>query len=72
MSRGCQPGPLVADLAEDGAACHFPKGWVTDPGMKALKESETVLNCDTFAGFALEAKHGDMQRPPWVKTTVFR
>ncbi|MBK9154755.1 MAG: hypothetical protein IPM25_11165 [Chloracidobacterium sp.] len=43
---------------------HFPKGWVTDPGMKALKESETVLNCDTFAGFALEAKHGDMQRPP--------
>jgi hypothetical protein len=45
---------------------------VTDPGMLALKETQTILNCDTFAGFALEAKNGEMQRPPWIKTTVFR
>lgn len=57
---------------QDGANGHFAKGWVTDPGMKALREDKTILNCDTFAGFALECKHGDMQRPPWVKTTVFR
>ena len=59
-------------VARDGAQGHFAKGWVTDPGMLALKEDKTVLNCDTFAGFALEAKNGDMQRPPWVRSTVFR
>ncbi|HTH37115.1 MAG TPA: hypothetical protein VL572_04075, partial [Pyrinomonadaceae bacterium] len=57
---------------KDGANGHFAKGWVTDPGMQALKEDKTILNCDTFAGFALEAKNGEMQRPSWVKTTVFR
>ena len=57
---------------QDGANGHFGKGWVTDPGMIALRETETILNCDTFAGFALECKNGDMQRPPWVKTSVFR
>ena len=57
---------------QDGANGHFAKGWVTDPGMQALKEDKTILNCDTFAGFALEAKNGEMQGPSWVKTTVFR
>lgn len=59
-------------VAQDGTQGHFAKGWVTDEGMQKLKETETINNCDTFAGFALECKHGDMQRPPWVKTTVFR
>ena len=57
---------------QTGTNGHFAKGWVTDPGMQALKEDKTILNCDTFAGFALEAKNGEMQRPPWIKTTVFR
>lgn len=59
-------------IDQDGANGHFAKGWVTDPGMLALKEDKTILNCDTFAGFALEAKNGEMQRPPWVKSSVFR
>lgn len=57
---------------QDGANGHFAKGWVTDPKMLALRETQTILNCDTFAGFALEAKNGDMERPPWIKTSVFR
>ena len=57
---------------QDGANGHFAKGWVTDPGMQALKETQTILNCDTFAGFALEAKNGEMQRPSYIKSTVFR
>jgi hypothetical protein len=59
-------------VAQDGSQGHFAKGWVTDKDMKELKEDKTILNCDTFAGFALEAKNGEMQRPSWVKTTVFR
>lgn len=59
-------------VGQDGTQGHFAKGWVTDPGMQALKEDKTILNCDTFSGFALEAKNGEMQRPPWVKSTVFR
>lgn len=51
---------------------HFAKGWVTDPGMKALLPSQRIYNCDTFAGFALEAKNGIMERPSWVKSSVFR
>lgn len=57
---------------QDGTQGHFAKGWVTDDGMKKLTETQTINNCDTFAGFALEAKNGDMPRPPWVKSTVFR
>ncbi|NOT49037.1 MAG: hypothetical protein HOP17_14955 [Acidobacteria bacterium] len=59
-------------VAKDGTQGHFAKGWVTDPGMQALRETETVNNCDTFAGFALEAKNGEMERPPWIKSDVFR
>ncbi len=59
-------------VAQDGTSGHFAKGWVTDPGMQALRETATINNCDSFAGFALEAKNGEMQRPPWVKSTVFR
>jgi len=57
---------------QDGTNGHFAKGWVTDPGMEQLKETQTIQNCDTFAGFALEARNGEMQRPPWIRTTVFR
>lgn len=59
-------------VAKDGTQGHFGKGWVTDSGMQALHETQTVLNCDTFAGFALEAKNGEMSRPIWVKSSVFR
>ncbi len=51
---------------------HFGKGWVTDVGMQKLLPSQRLYNCDTFAGFALEAKHGIMERPGWVKTSKFR
>lgn len=51
---------------------HFGKGWVTDPGMLALTPQNRLANCDTYGGFALEAKHGIMQRPGWVKSSVFR
>jgi hypothetical protein len=57
---------------QDGAPGHFGKGWVTDPPMQALPETQTVLNCDTFAGFALEARNGIMERPQWVRSSVFR
>jgi len=51
---------------------HYGKGWYTDDGMKDLPPEQTVLNCDTYAGFALEAQNGDMQRPGWLKSTQFR
>jgi peptidoglycan hydrolase-like protein with peptidoglycan-binding domain len=51
---------------------HHGKGWVTDEGMQKLRSDQTVFNCDTYAGFALEARNGEMQRPGWVKTTAFR
>jgi len=51
---------------------HHGKGWVTDPGMLRLRPDQTVFNCDTYAGFALEARNGEMQRPGWVKSTAFR
>jgi hypothetical protein len=51
---------------------HFGKGWYTDPGMLALSPDDRAANCDTFAGFALEAQNGDMQRPGWLKSTQFR
>ena len=51
---------------------HHGKGWVTDDGMKKLRPDQTIFNCDTYAGFALEARNGEMQRPGWVKGTAFR
>ena len=51
---------------------HHGKGWVTDEGMQKLRPDQTVFNCDTYAGFALEARNGEMQRPGWVRTTAFR
>lgn len=51
---------------------HHGKGWVTDEGMTKLRPDQTVFNCDTYAGFALEARNGEMQRPGWVKSTAFR
>jgi hypothetical protein len=51
---------------------HFAKGWITDPGMQALLPSQKIYNCDTFAGFALEARNGIMERPSWIKSSVFR
>ena len=57
---------------QDGANGHFGKGWVTDPAMQALLETQTILNCDSFAGFALEAHNGIMERPQWVRSSVFR
>lgn len=51
---------------------HFGKGWVTDPAMVALKPPKTLANCDTYSGFALEAHNGEMQRPVFIKSSVFR
>lgn len=51
---------------------HFGKGWVTDEGMQKLSPEQKINNCDSYAGFALEAKHGIMERPGWVKTSKFR
>jgi hypothetical protein len=51
---------------------HHAKGWVTDEGMVKLRPDQTIFNCDTYAGFALEARNGEMQRPGWVKSTAFR
>jgi len=51
---------------------HFGKGWVTDPGMLKLTPFERLGNCDTYAGFALEAKNGEMERPVYIKSSVFR
>jgi len=55
-----------------GDVGHHAKGWVTDPGMQALNTQQLLGNCDTYAGFALEARNGEMQRPGWVKSTQFR
>lgn len=51
---------------------HFAKGWYSDDEISKLPPEKTVLNCDTYAGFALEAKNGDMPRPGWLKSTKFR
>jgi hypothetical protein len=55
-----------------GDVGHHAKGWVTDEGMQKLPAFRTVLNCDTYAGFALEARNGIMQRPAWLRSTQFR
>ena len=55
-----------------GDVGHHAKGWVTDEGMQKMPFFQTILNCDTYAGFALEAKNGIMDRPGWVKSTQFR
>ena len=51
---------------------HHAKGWVTDEGMRQLPQTKTVFNCDTYAGFALEARNGEMDRPGWVRSSQFR
>ncbi len=51
---------------------HFGKGWATDQGMQSLLPSQKVYNCDTYAGFGLEAKNGVMERPGWVRSSKFR
>jgi peptidoglycan hydrolase-like protein with peptidoglycan-binding domain len=51
---------------------HHGKGWVSDEGMVKLRPDQTIFNCDTYAGFALESRNGEMQRPGWVKSTAFR
>lgn len=51
---------------------HFGKGWVTDPGMLALSPIQRLANCDTYSGFALEARNGEMERPVYIKSSVFR
>lgn len=51
---------------------HFGKGWATDAGVQSLLPSQKLYNCDSYAGFALESKHGIMERPGWVKTSKFR
>ncbi len=59
-------------VEREGQTGHFGKGWVTDPGMVKLTPAERAMNCDTFAGFALEAENGEMARPGWLKSTEFR
>jgi hypothetical protein len=56
----------------EGKGGHFGKGWYTDSTIDALRPEDRQANCDSFAGFALEARNGDMQRPGWLKSTVFR
>jgi len=51
---------------------HFAKGWYSDDEISKLPPTDTVRNCDTYAGFALEARNGDMPRPGWLKSTKFR
>jgi len=51
---------------------HFGKGWVTDPGMLALSPDQRLANCDSYSGFALEAHNGEMERPVYIKSSVFR
>lgn len=51
---------------------HFAKGWYSDKEISELPPTLTVLNCDTYAGFALESRNGNMQRPGWLKSTKFR
>ena len=55
-----------------GDVGHHAKGWVTDEGMGRMPAARAILNCDTYAGFALEARNGVMQRPGWVRSTQFR
>jgi hypothetical protein len=55
-----------------GKGGHFGKGWYTDPTMTKLSKNDRITNCDSFAGFALEARNGDMARPGWLKSSVFR
>lgn len=55
-----------------GDVGHHAKGWVTDDRMQQMPAAKAILNCDTYAGFALEARNGTMQRPGWVKSTQFR
>jgi peptidoglycan hydrolase-like protein with peptidoglycan-binding domain len=59
-------------VEQQGDIGHHGKGWVTDEGMVKLRPDQTIFNCDTYAGFALEARNGEMQRPGWVKSTAFR
>jgi peptidoglycan hydrolase-like protein with peptidoglycan-binding domain len=59
-------------VERSGRGGHFGKGWITDPAMQALGPKDAMDNCDTYAGFALEAKNGIMQRPVFVKSSVFR
>lgn len=51
---------------------HHGKGWFSDPGMQKMNTQQRLGNCDTYAGFALEAHNGEMDRPGWLKSTVFR
>lgn len=58
-----------------GDVGHHAKGWVTDEGMQKMQKFQafrTIMNCDTYSGFALEARNGIMQRPAWLKSTQFR
>lgn len=59
-------------VEQQGDIGHHAKGWVSDEGMQKLRPDQTIFNCDTYAGFALEARNGEMQRPGWVKSTAFR
>lgn len=59
-------------VEDRGDVGHHAKGWYSDPGMQALKANDLLNNCDTYAGFALEARNGEMQRPGWLKSTQFR
>ncbi len=59
-------------VEQQGDEGHHGKGWYTDPGMVALTPKQRLGNCDTYAGFALEARNGDMQRPGWLRSTQFR
>lgn len=59
-------------VEREGDIGHHGKGWVTDQTIQKLLPSQRIYNCDSFAGFALEAKNGIMDRPGWVKSTVFR
>lgn len=59
-------------IEQEGRGGHFGKGWVTDPGMLALRPDQRLGNCDTYSGFALEAHNGEMQRPVYIKSSVFR
>lgn len=59
-------------IEQEGQSGHFGKGWVTDPAMVALNPPQTLANCDTYSGFALEARNGEMQRPVFIKSSIFR
>ena len=59
-------------VEQQGDVGHHAKGWFSDPGMQALSTKQLLGNCDTYAGFALEAHNGEMQRPGWLRSTQFR